>query len=314
MSDLLYLDTARLGRISPGAARAQADALRLAADEGGSAYFDRFLRSGLDVLPPGFRDRYPGLTSWAGVGELKQSLRRLAGHRPDLPVLLAARSAALMGFAARLLARLCRNVLTTDLGWPPYHDRLVATARRSGRTVTTLAVRDDALAGRATADEVVDRACRAYADNGCDGLFLTAVGHLGVRFPVERVVRAIESRNRVWFVVVDGAQELGHTGADLAGGFCDLYLAGCHKWVRAHHPLGVGFYGRARSRGVVDGVLARMVAAGDLDDPLLGLSARLEADAPAGGTETANLLPLFAARGAAGDARPAVAPGLAGDL
>ncbi|MBX9578822.1 MAG: hypothetical protein K2X87_00805 [Gemmataceae bacterium] len=163
MSDLLYLDTARLGRASPGAARAQADAVRLAADEGGSAYFDRFLRRGLDALPPAVRDRYPGLAPWAGVGELKGALRRLAGHRPDLPVLLAARSAALMGFAARLLTRLCRNVLTTDLGWPPYHDQLVTTATRFGRTVTTLAVRDDALAGRVTADEVVDRACRRYA-------------------------------------------------------------------------------------------------------------------------------------------------------
>ncbi|MBX9578823.1 MAG: aminotransferase class V-fold PLP-dependent enzyme, partial [Gemmataceae bacterium] len=145
-------------------------------------------------------------------------------------------------------------------------------------------------------------------------MFLTAVGHLGVRLPVERIVRAVEARHRVWFVTVDGAQEFCHTGADLAGEFCDLYLAGCHKWLRAHQPMGVGFYGRARSRGVVDGVLARALGAGELDDPLLGLSGRVEADAAGGGTETANLLPLFAARGAAGDAGPAVAPGLAGDL
>ena len=124
MSDLLYLDTARLGRMSPAAQRAERALVSLAAEEGNSAYFERFVRHGLGECPLAAEERYSGLGHWAGVGELKQSLRGLAGHRPDLPVLIAHRSALLMKLAARALCSSCRNVLVTDLGWPGYHDIL----------------------------------------------------------------------------------------------------------------------------------------------------------------------------------------------
>ena len=42
----LYLDTARLGRMSPRAQRAQFDFVRLAVEEGCTLYWERFLRHG----------------------------------------------------------------------------------------------------------------------------------------------------------------------------------------------------------------------------------------------------------------------------
>ena len=210
MSDLLYLDTARLGRMSPAAQRAERALVTLAAEEGNSAYFERFVRHGSSACPLAAEGRYAGLEQWAGVGELKQSLRTLAGHRPDLPVLLAHRSAQLMKLAAQALFDSCRSVLVTDLGWPGYHAILDREARRANRSVTLVEVRAAALCGQLCEAELIDRLCAAFRRARCDGLFLSAVSNWGVRLPVERIVRRLEAAHRIGFVVVDGAGVLPH--------------------------------------------------------------------------------------------------------
>jgi hypothetical protein len=303
LPDLLYLDTARLGRMSPAAQRAQHDYVSLAGEEGSSAYFERFVRHGLAACPSAMQVRYPGLAHWQGVAELKRALRIQVGHRPDLPVLVAHRSAQLMKLTARVLFYPCRNVLVTDLGWPGYHAILEQEACRAGRSVTTVAVRDEVLSGRLGETELIDRVCEAYVRKQCDGLFLTAVSNWGVRFPVEPVVRRLETSHLIWAVAVDGAQDFCHTPGRLEAEYCDLYLTGCHKWLSAHHPMGLAFYGRRRSSGLIDTILSRMRTSGDLDDPLLRFSGQLETGGLDGVTETVNLLPLFSARAAVEDTR-----------
>ena len=205
MSDFLYLDTARLGRMSPAAQRAERSLVSLAAEEGNSAYFERTVRRGLRECPLASEERYSsGLGHWAGIGELKQSLRTLARQCPDLPVLVAHRSAQLMKLAARLLFHSCRNVLVTDLGWPAYHDVLAHEAERASRGVTTVEVRTEVLSGKLGEAELIDQVCVAFDRERCDGLFLSGVSNWGVRLPVERIVRRLEKMHRVWFVVVDG--------------------------------------------------------------------------------------------------------------
>ena len=312
MSDLLYLDTARLGRMSPAAQAAHHDFVRLAAAEAGSARFDRFLARGADGLP--HPTDYPGLGCWRGLEGLKASLRALAGAGPDQPVLLASRSARLMGIAARLFFGPCRNVLATDLGWPPYHDILGREARRAGRSVTLLPLREAILAGGIGEEEIVDRACRACRSSGCDGVFLTEVSHLGVRLPVERIVRGAEGPGGIRLAVVDGAQGFCHAGTGLPARRCDLYLAGTHKWLAAHHPMGFALYGRKRSRPLVEALLARLDASGELDDPLLALSQRMAAGVQDGWSETVALAPLFSAQGAVTDMVACGGPGLDGRL
>jgi selenocysteine lyase/cysteine desulfurase len=287
--------------MSPGARAAHLDFARLAADEGGSLFFDRFLRHGTGDWPAAARDQYPGLAGWRGVAALKESLRMLAGSRPDLPVLLAARSAQLMQLAARLLVRPCRNVLTTDLSWPAYEEILLAQCRRANQRVTRVPVLDMLLRGRATEDDVVEFIRAEFVRNGCDGLFLTAVSNLGLRLPVERIVRAVETAGRTWFVVIDGAQDFCHVSADIASEYCDLYLTGSHKWLGAYHPMGLGYYGRRRSRSFIETVLAECLREGEIDDPLLRFSTQLEAGSP-GETETVSLASLFACQGAVADA------------
>jgi len=139
----------------------------------------------------------------------------LAGSLPELPVLLANRSTQLMKLAARLQFQPCRNVLVTDIGWPPYHDLLAAEAVRTGRALTVAPVRDLAMQGQATDEEILDLVRTHYVRERCDGLFLTAVSHLGVRLPVEKLVRSLEAASPPRFVVIDGAQEFCHVSADL---------------------------------------------------------------------------------------------------
>ena len=301
MSDVLYLDTARLGRMAPSAQRAEQSLVSLAADEGNSAYFEHFVRRGLAECPLAVENRYSGLGHWAGVGELKYALRVRAGHRPDLPVLVAHRSVQLMKLAARALSSSCRNVLVTDLGWPGYHDILTREAGRTGCGVTPVALRTEVLSGRVGEAELIDRVCAAFGRERCDGLFLSAVSNWGVRVPVERIVRRVEQAHRVWLVVVDGAQEFCHTPGRLDTEYCDLYLTGCHKWLGAHHPMGLAFFGRSRSRRAVDALVTTMTESGDLDDPLLRFSTQLETGTHVA-METLDLLPLFTARAAIADA------------
>lgn len=159
MERLLYLDTARIGRITPGAQRAFIDYLTLVGQEGGSSYFERFLRHGLADCPSWMKNAYPSLNCWNGIESLKHSLRTLAGSQAELPVLLSLRTSQLMKLAARLMLRNCSNVLTTDLGWPSYYITLEAERVRSNATTTTVAVRNVVLERGATERNGDDGEC-----------------------------------------------------------------------------------------------------------------------------------------------------------
>jgi hypothetical protein len=298
----LYLDTARLGRMTPRAQKAHLDFARLAGEEGASVFFESFLRSGAGDWSSEEKARYPGLAYWRGVKSLKERLRELAGSAPELPVLLANRSAQLMKLAARLLYQPCENILVTDIGWSPYHDILADEAARRGRTLTTVPIRQMVLRGNASEEEVLATVREHYLRGKCDGLFLTAVSHIGVRLPIESIVKSLEAASEPRFVVIDGAQEFCHVSADLRNDYCDLYLASCHKWLQAYQPMGLAFYGRRRSQFVIETALGDLLASGELDDPLLRFSIQLEDNTLDGRTETVNLACLFTCQGAVEDA------------
>jgi hypothetical protein len=295
--------------MSSGAQEAHRHFASLVGEEGGSLYFEQFLRSGCDAWPEPLRRRYAGLSAWKGVAGLKHSLRTLAGVHPDLPLLLAGRSAQLMKLAARLLFHPCENVLVADTGWPAYHAILERECRDRGRTITQVSLRDAILREQAAEDEVIALLRSAFRENHCDGLFLAAVSNEGVRLPVEQIVRTVRSCGQLRFVVVDGAQDFCHVYPDLRHECCDLYLAGAHKWLGAYYPLALGFYGRRGSQLVVETVLKCMTEDGCLDDPLLRFVSQLQGEALDGHAETVNLAPLFSCHGAIADA---AGPGPAG--
>jgi hypothetical protein len=64
----------------------------------------------------------------------------------------------------------------------------------------------------------------------------------------------------------------------------------------------MAFYGRRQSRGRVRTVLAHGVRSGEIDDPLLRFTGRLESGTDEHLSETVNLAPLFSTTGALADA------------
>ena len=293
MDTCLYLDTARLGRMCRQAQTADRDFARLAGEEAGSMYFEQFLQWGFTCLPPSLARRYPGLSFWSGISGFKRDLTSVLAVSPERPVLVANRSAQLVRLAARLLCSRCESLLTTDMLWPAYRQILISEAARFGRRVVTVPVETALLRDGLGPDELVGYLASEYFKQNCDGLFLSAVTYHGVRLPIQDLMTRLAATSPPRFVVVDGAQALGHVPLALADCYCDLLLAGCHKWLRAYHPLGLAFCGNDRSKRLILDTCRDMRASRDLDDALLGFLDQIENGHPDRFSETVNLAPLL---------------------
>jgi hypothetical protein len=298
MSTLLYLDTARLGLMSEPARRAHQDYIRLAGKEGCSLYFDRFLRSGFHAWPTRMQREYPHLRDWQGVAELKTSLRSLVHLHHDAPVLLANRSAQLMRLAARLLVERSHRILVTDLAWPSYRRILEQERLESDVGVTTVPIRDAVFGGRVSEAKLIRRIVLHYENLNCDSLFIPAVSHDGIRLPVDSICQKIAQVRKPRFVVVDGAQAFCHVPVQSVMEHCNFFLAGCHKWLQGHVPMGGGFLPNRESAGRIESASNRMLMTGELDDPLMVFTRQLEGDSLEMFSETVSLSSLFASQAA----------------
>lgn len=298
MLSTIYLDTARLGRMCPEAQAADRDFARFAGEEGCSLYFEQFLRWGYTALPSSLGRRYPGLSFWAGVTAFKNDLKTVLCLPRQRRMLVASRSAQLVRMAARLLCNRCENILVSDMEWPAYMKALATECQRNGRRFTTVPMREAVLRDRIAQDEVIDRLADHYRRHDCDGLFLSAVTYQGLQLPIRQFVETLGDREKPRFVVVDGAQALNHIPLRLGEEYCDLLLAGCHKWLRAYQTLGLAFCCRRSAERLVSDVCAEMQAAGELDDPLLAFTNQLEGETADSYSETVNLTPMFTAAAA----------------
>ena len=293
-ASVLYLDTARLGQTSPSALQAQIDFSRLTAEQPSSLYTDRFLQSGIKDAPSCWQERFPGLSNWHGVTELLQAIKAVAGAPDDHEVAVASRSTALMRSAVYSMYRLCRNVLTTDFAWPAYRAELCDAARRSNNRITYVECREDAFAENISLVGLADRIASAYDRNKCDGLFLPLIDNLGFKLPIGEIITRISSIRKPRFILIDGAQTLGHVPSVDCHDLCDVFLAGSHKWIRAGIPLGIATFGQPRSRDVLRAVFKS-------DDPLSCFVSSLSTGQLQRYSETVNVVPLLACRAASAD-------------
>jgi hypothetical protein len=300
MDTLLYLDTARVGQMCPEAQRADRDFALLAGEEAGSPYFDQFLRCGFTALCPPLRRRYQGLSDWARITGLKTSFRMFVGLPRDRQVLVAARSTQLVRLATRVLCLRSHNILTTDMVWPGYLKILQSECRRLGRRLIHVPIRHALFDQHAGKQDLIEQLTAYYRQYDCNGLFLSAVTYEGVRLPVSHVVQALGKTHKPRFVVVDAAQAFNHVPLGLDRPYCDFVLAGCHKWLRAYHPLGLGFLCKPSSERLIIATCREMLARCDLDDPLLRFTTELESGKLESFSETVNLATLFTATAAAG--------------
>jgi hypothetical protein len=156
-------------------------------------------------------------------------------------------------------------------------------------------MREAILRDRIAQCEAIDRLADHYRRHDCDGLFLSAVTYQGIQLPIRQFVKTLGDREKPRFAVVDGAQALNHIPLGLGEEYCDLLLAGCHKWLRAYQTLGLTFCCRRSAERLVVEACADMQGRGELDDPLLAFANQLEDEAADSYSETVNLAPMFTA-------------------
>lgn len=288
--------------MSPRACRASIDFARLACEHGSTLYSDDFFRFGSGSLPDASRERYPGLSDWHGPEQLSRQLSQLMGVPPHNQIQFASRSASLMKCAAKLLFRRCRSVLITDLTWPAYERILRREQRRTGNRIHKVAIRRLMLQGRLATSELIERLAEQFAISQCDGLFLPLVDNLGLHLPAPDIAFRIRRQSELRFCVIDGAQAFRHVPLELDRDYCDFMVAGCHKWLCAHNPMGLGILGRNSSRDFITASIARWLKNGTVDDPLMVYSQELITGDHFPFGETAPILPLLTANAATVDA------------
>ncbi|APZ93216.1 hypothetical protein [Fuerstiella marisgermanici] len=292
MSTMLYLDTARLGQMSPTALKMQCDFVRLMAEDPSSLYTEQFLFEGVTATPE-IPQRFPELTRWPGIEGLKQQLRQTFAENTtsDTKVLLASRTTSLMQSGIRsLVAAGRRHLLLTDLTWPPYRKWIQSFARLRRIRLSLLPLRKRIWQQGFTADDVAREILKYVRRNRSDSLFLPAVTHTGIRLPLPTILRSLSDSSTNVRTVIDASQAYGHINTGDWTHLADFTFGGCHKWVRSYLPLGVGF---ARQR---DGTRFRKELS---RDPLFQFC-----DATAlgkGPMETVNVTPLLTAQGAVTD-------------
>ena len=302
MPELLYLDTARVGQISPSANRALIDYFRLHAEHRLPLYFEEFFRESTN-LPDSIASQYRGLKCWRGISHLRDDMRRLVGADSRCDVWFSARSSKLMEFAAKLMFRRCRKVLISDLTWPGYESVLRAEIPNHACQLATVELSERIFNGT-DPKTIVDFVTSFYLQNKCDGLCLPLVSNLGVHLPVKNIVREIRERSNVRFVCVDVAQAINHVPIDTNENYFDFAIGGSHKWLRSFVPLGVGISGNPGTCDFIRESALRWIGKKMIDDPLFLFACESQTNSNIEFGETLNASPLLACAGAVMDAEP----------
>lgn len=294
MSTMLYLDTARLGQMSPTALKTHCDFVRLMAEDPSSLYTEQFLFDGATSTPDIAR-RFPELARWRGIEGLKQQLRHAFAANTDssTDVLLASRTTSLMQLSIRsLLNNGRRHLLLTDLTWPPYRKWIQRFANRNEIKLSMLPLRESIWQHGFPADDVATVILDHMRRTQADSLFLPAVTHTGICLPLPIILKSTSNVH----TIIDASQAYGHINTSDWSHLAGFTFGGCHKWVRAYLPLGVAF---ARKPEVSRSYRPRRC------DPLSQFCAPKEDRA--GLMETVNLTPLLTASGAMADLSPTAA-------
>ncbi len=301
MTIVHYLDSARLGLMTPTARDRHRDLVEFAGKNAASAEMDRLIFQGGAHWPVDLQAEFPQLASFPGVHQLRDKLKLQLGCEQWQSILFGSSSDSHIRIAALLLFGPCERVLTTDLSWPVYRKVLQDFAKRFGRELVVLPIRKFIENDRPTINDVSLYVANKFVQHGCDGLFLTALSHDGVCFPAASVTESIREKSELFFSVIDGAQEYAQVEHGASVIASDLYLTSSHKWLGGYFPLSLAVYGRQRSASRIEHIVAELLESSSIDDPLLRLAWRAISGIDVASQSTANVAALFSCDGALDD-------------
>jgi hypothetical protein len=136
---MLYLDTARLGLVSPSAKRALIAAMEFNQVFGAGAYFDELLMSGAGGVAGA--NEFDGLEIWPGIEAFSTNIKEtfFGSNQDDL--VFASKTSSLMSLAAEMLFGRCSRVLVTDLNWQPYDAVLQTVANKKNGQISKVEIK-----------------------------------------------------------------------------------------------------------------------------------------------------------------------------
>lgn len=294
MNIVHYLDSARLGLMSPSASRRHGELARFATTAAASALMDTLLQDGGEAWPGSVRREFPSLSSYPGIPGFRQRLLKTLGCEDWQRLIVGTSSNSLMRIASKLLLGPCERVLMTDLAWPVYRKVLERYSVARSRTLHVVPLRAFIAQTCPTERDIVAFLSEQFCKYECDGLFLTAVSHDGIRLPAAEVISAIKRQSEAKLTVMDGAQEFAQIDHRRSLRASDFYMTSGHKWAGSFIPIAIGIFGRNRSVSRVGQIVKDQIVSGSIDDPLMQLCWDSAGSQPIAAPSTANVAALFA--------------------
>lgn len=301
MAIVHYLDSARLGLMTPTARDRHKQLADFATSNAASTTMDQLLIDGGSSWSRDLQDAFPALACFPGIEGFRTRLKRELICDDAQSVLLASTSATHIRLAASLLFTPCDRVLTTDLCWDVYRDFLTTYAADRRKKLVVVPVREFIQGERPTLDQLTSYLADEYERRNCQGLFLTAVSHDGIRLSAGDITSSIRQQSEVFFSVIDGAQEFAQVDHSQSVTAADLYLTSSHKWLGGYIPLSIGVYGRNRSANRIERIVSHMLQSKQVDDPLLRLTWDANSEFKVTSQSTANVAALFSCDGSLND-------------
>ncbi len=189
-------------------------------------------RAQLDADPVGYLHRR-GPELEAGV------LRAAGSYLGARPTDIALTDSTTMGLGLLyngLELRAGQEALTTTHDFFATHEALRLAAARTGATVRQVRLyRDPA---RASEAEIVDSIVRAVGPATRVVALTWVHSSTGVKLPLRRIADALARDRARLRLCVDGVHGLGVENATVGDLRCDVFVAGCHKWLFG--PRGTG--------------------------------------------------------------------------
>lgn len=296
-----YLDTARLGLMSPTARDRQKELAEFASANAASIQMDRLIHDGGAAWDSSLRGQYPRLAGFPGIERFRSRMAQALNCDANQSLLFCTTSATPTAAIARLIFGPCNRLMTTDLSWPPFREYLQTVAERYSREVVVVPIRRKVQKQNIDETELRGFLVDQYRDCRCDGLYLTAVSHDGIRLPAAKIVDSVRDRHSLAFSVIDGSQEFGQVDHALSVAASDFFITSAHKWLGAYLPLTIGVYGRAGSKSRIEHIVSRLIETGEIDDPLLRLTWPSDSERSIASPSTANVASLITCDAAIND-------------
>jgi len=258
VADIIYLNTAAIGRPTDKTLKAVDNFRRLRSMVGHSSIRSRFLLSGarLDKKDPWFQAFEDFYSSWKGFDDLAASIRRVLGVSKPGPLVLTSGTTNALDLTLSALSDFHSMLFVTDL---EHESELLSAAVNWRGRRSIIKLRQRVLAG-ASADEIVELILRQLKP--CSVLLISHVASwFGCVLPLELLCSSIRRAHQGVLIIADGAHAAGNIDVCLDRLDLDIYIGSGHKWLRGPETSGFAHIKGERCEKLKEAIRKRLTVA-----------------------------------------------------